>query len=182
MTESLTTDFKDYYFIGTSHAPAAQMSLNPSQIQGLMTVIQAPAAIVSCLPVDPLLAINAKGFTAWQLMFALVKLKNPEDIDRLAKQETSIYIPRPMLEGGVGNFNKWPTELLEKFDFSLDSAHLFILPFSIHTSASEPRNLTESLKSPDGSLEILGLHEFSHDHPSRLLAIAENVAKFVRSR
>lgn len=105
-----------------------------------------------------------------------------EQLNRVAKQETSIYIPRTMLEGGVGNFNRWPPELLKSFDLTLDAAHLFLLPFSTHVSASATRQLTESLKSPDGSLEILGLHEFSHDHPSRLLAIAQTVAKFVKDR
>lgn len=182
MSHSSIGDFRDYYFIGVSHAPASTMSLSLSQIQSLIGSSGCNSVIASCLPVDPLLMINQKKFTIWQICYAILSTQDPEAIALLKTGQTAIYIPRSYLEGSVGNHNNWPPTMLSRYDLSLQQQHVFLIPFSVSKALPPPRPMTQSLKAPDGSMEILGLHEWSTDNPTRLLEVVQNLVRFVRER
>jgi hypothetical protein len=79
-------------------------------------------------------------------------------------------IPADAVRGAFSSHVNWPVRLLQKYSFDFGDHRPFVLPFVRHRDAPEPVQMAQSLRSPDGAIEIMGVAEFSEQQPEALLA------------
>jgi hypothetical protein len=75
------------------------------------------------------------------------------------------------VHGAFGSHVNWPESLLRKYGFDFGDRWPFVIPFIRHREASAPIQQAQSLRSPDGALEVMGVAEFSEQEPEALLAL-----------
>lgn len=174
------TEWRQMYFIGISKNNLKEIDLSEGQIKGLLSMVSVGPAISNGAAVDPKFLINSKGTTPWLAMFALIYSKQPSALSVIAEGKSRIHVPTKFVSNVFNNHNNWPSEVFEKYDMTLDGYNIFIIPFLIHSSANPVSNLSQSMKAPDGSLEIFNVNEFSSESPEELLVQVSGLVKFIK--
>lgn len=174
------TEWRHMYFAGISRQPINQINLNEAQMSGLLSMINQKAVISSGTAIEPQYLINKKGTTAWLAMYALVRANDPQALSLIANGQSRIHVPAGFIRGAFGEHINWPKKMLEKYDIALGEYRVFAIPFLVHTNVTQIGNLSQSMKAPDGSLEIFGVHEFIEGNPEALLKEFYGLANFIK--
>lgn len=177
---SSATEWRHMYFIGISKGSPNEIDLSEGQVQGLLSMVNVGPAISNGAAIKPEYLINSKGTTPWLAMFALVHAKQPSALPIIAEGKSGIHIPTQFISGTFNSHNNWPPEMLAKYDMKLEGYNTFVIPFLIHSSANPVSNLSQSMKAPDGSLEIFNVNEFSEKSPEELLDKISDIVKFIK--
>ena len=173
-------DWRHMYFSAFSKSPAKEIDLNQNLVQGLLSMVGAGAAISTGAAVEPKYIINSKGLTVWLALHTVVYAQKPDALEKIHAGEAALNIPSSYLNGIFGEHINWPETMLAKYDLSIAEDNLFIIPFVIPKDGRELSKLSQSLKAPDGSLEIMGVHEFNESNPEAMLVELAGIAKHIR--
>lgn len=179
-TEVSATEWKHMCFAGISKQPINDIDLNEEQIAGLLSMINLTSVISSGTAIELQHLINEKGTTAWAAMYALVIANDKEALNLIADGKTRIHIPANFIRNVFNDHINWPRELLDKYDLTLGEYRPFAIPFLVHKSVTNIGALSQSLKAPDGSLEIFGVYEFSDTEPEKFLKEYADLATFIK--
>jgi len=173
MTENFdkATAWNHFYLWGISSKPVAEVEFRPEQLKALLGMVGVDAAVVSLAAFEPRYLINQKGTTAWMLLFIFALMNDREGLEAVANGKAAIYMPAKRLQQDFNSHVAWPAPLLEKFPFSFGESSPFVIPFVRFGGAGAPRPMPQSLKSPDGAIEIMGVEEFDERRPDALLAL-----------
>ena len=174
------TEWRHMYFAGISKQPINQINLNEAQISGLLSMINLNAFISSGAAIEPQYLINKDGTTPWLAMYALVQVNDPEALNLIANGKSRIHVPSSFIHGAFGAHINWPKELIEKHDIRLGEYHVFAIPFLVHKDVTTIGSFSQSMKAPDGSLEIFGVHELVEGNPEGLLKEFAELASFIK--
>jgi hypothetical protein len=164
-------DWKQYYFWGVSKTAPSALSLEIGQMQALLGTVRAECAIVSLAALEPKHLINHKGTTAWILLFVYALMNEKEALRAVAEGSQALFMERSRVHGAFGAHVNWPASLLEKYHADFGDHWPFVIPFARHRESPAPMQLTQSLRSPSGAMEIMGVAEFSDTQPEALLAL-----------
>ncbi|TEW50251.1 hypothetical protein E2R67_09570 [Psychromonas sp. RZ5] len=174
------TEWKHMCFAGISKHSINEIDLNEEQIAGLLSMIDLSSVISSGTAIELQHLINEQGTTAWAAMYALVIANDKEALNLIANGKTRIHIPANFIRSVFGNHINWPAAILEKYDLTLGEYRPFAIPFLVHKSVTNIGALSQSLKAPDGSLEIFGVYEFLDTDPEGLLKEYAELATFIK--
>jgi len=177
---SSATEWRQMYFIGISKGSPNEIDLSEGQIKGLLSMVNVGPAISNGAAIKPENLINSKGTTPWLAMFALVHAKQPSALPIIAEGKSRIHIPAQFINDIFNSHNNWPPEMLAKYDLKVKGYNTFVIPFLIHSSANPVGNLSQSMKAPDGSLEIFNVNEFSDTLPEGLLVQISDIVEFIK--
>lgn len=161
--------WRQYYFVGLAPARPEAVNISPEQLRALLSTVGADAALATGAALDPRLIINQKGTTAWILLFFLPFYNDQEGLENAARGRASLFIPPDAVRSAFNGHVNWPASVLERFPVDLPSSQLFVLPFLRHASLAAPSPLPQSLRSPDGEVEILAVEEFRDSDPADLM-------------
>ncbi len=177
----VAAEWRHMYFYGITKKFQNEIDLSQEQVRGLLSLVNVHSGISTGAAVDPLLLINAKGTTVWLAMYALLVANDQEALIAAKKEEALLYVPSKFLNGLFNQHNNWPVKILARYDLKLKNYNLFVVPFLIPKSGGSVKNLSQSLKAPDGSLEVFGVQEFNDMTSEKLLAEFDSIIKFIIS-
>ena len=164
------TEWDNLYFYGLTKAPLNLVGLNQNMTQSLIAMVGVQASISTGALIEPKYMLNKKGLTPWLAMHALLTTNKPTLLDDVYKGTAATFIPNTTMEQIFVNHINWPQELLAQYDIEIDGYTVFILPFSVPKGSTYTLALSQSMKAPDGSLEIFGVGKFNEDQPETLLS------------
>jgi len=173
--------WRPLYFAGISKQRIDKLNLEEAQIAALLSMINIESGISSGTPIEVPYLINEQGVTAWSAMYALTISHDDTDLPLIATGKKRVHIPSEFMRSVYEKHVNWPADMLAKYDLSLGKYRPFAIPFLVHNSVSGIENLTESLKAPDGSLEIFGVYEFSESDPEALLKNYAELTTFIKT-
>ena len=176
------SEWRHLYFTGISRVPPQDISLSIEQMQALLSMVNAPAAISCPRAIDPQYLINEKGTTPWLALYALLATRDPQALTAVAEGQSAIQVPAEFLAGTFHSHVNWPAEMLARYDLNLDGFYLFAIPFLLHRDAPAVTDLSQSAKSPDGQLEIFNIQEFRDEFPEQCLLEFGMLVKFIQSK
>lgn len=130
--------------------------------------------------IDPKYMLNKKGLTPWLAMHFLLATKQPSLIADVSKGAAAAFVPNDAIEQIFVNHINWPKELLSQYNLEIEGRNVFILPFLVPKGAIYTLNFAQSMKAPDGSLEIFGVGQFDENHPEKLLANIQGTLEFLK--
>ena len=113
-------------------------------------------------------------------MHAFVLRNDPEALALIANGKLRIHVPPDFIRGVFGGHINWPKKIIEKYDLVIGEYHLFAIPFLVHNSVNQMGRLSQSMKAPDGSLEIFGVYEFNENNPEGSLKELSELASFIK--
>lgn len=113
-------------------------------------------------------------------MYTLVASSNSESLKSLSSGAGLLFVPNAFLNGAFGNHINWPEKMLKSHNLDLQGYNLIAIPFIVSNSVTNMKKMSQSLKAPDGSLEIFGFHEFSEKNPEALLIEYESLVSFIK--
>ena len=163
-------DWKQYYFWGLSAKKPAELQLSVEHVRTLLGAINADCAIASLAALEPKHLINHKGTTAWILLFIYALMNDKDGLAAVSIGTSGLFLPANIVHGAFTSHVNWPTELLGRYNFDFGDHWAFVIPFVRHHESPEPIQLPQSLRSPDGMIEIMGIAEFNDQRPDALLA------------
>ena len=172
--------WRHMYFAGISKQVIYQIDLSEPQISGLLSMINLNAVISNGAAIEPQHLINEKGTTPWLAMYALVQLNDPEALNLIANGKSRIHVPSTFIRNAFGNHINWPADMLSKYDLSLGEYRMFAIPFLVYKDVRTMGSLSQSIKAPDGSMEIFGVHEMVEGNPKALLKDCAELAGFIK--
>ncbi len=173
-------NWTSHYFLAATKKPLSELELSEQQITSLLKMLQIPSHISTGLCIDPLQILNQKGLTVWQFMYIFLKLNHPDHLDAVAKGG-ALYLPKEFFAGVFGNHNNWPQAMISQYSMKHPDYNFFIIPFLRLTQTKSPAPMTQSLKAPDGSMEIFGLHDFSETAPQKVLERCADLKKHLET-
>ncbi len=176
------TEWKNMYFLGISKDDPGSLNLSEGQIRGLLSMVKVGPAVSTGAAIEPSFLMNTKGVTPWLALYALIYTKKPEALGVIARGESAINIPGSYLNGLFENYIHWPKSVISKYNLKLQGYKPFIIPFMLHEDSPPVGSFSQSMKAPDGSLEIFGIHEFVESNPEGLLAEVEGIIEFIKER
>jgi len=175
------TQWRPLYFAGISKQRIDKINLEEAQIAALLSMINIDSGISSGTAIEIPYLINEKGVTAWSAMYALIVSNDEGALPLIAEGKKRAHIPSDFIRNVYKEHINWPADMLAKYDMSLGKYRPFAIPFLVHQSVGGIENLTESLKAPDGSLEIFGVYEFSESDPEALLKNYAELTTFIKT-
>lgn len=181
-TEISAKEWRHMCFAGISKYSINDINLSEEQIGDLLSMINLNSVISSGTAIKPQHLINEKGTTAWLAMYALVVANDEEALNLIADGQTRIHIPANLISSAFGEHINWPAETLKKHDISLGEYHPFAIPFLVHKNVTNIGNLSQSLKTPDGNLEIFDVYEFVENNPENLLKEYAKLVTFIKTQ
>ncbi|MCE2572355.1 hypothetical protein [Motilimonas eburnea] len=176
------TEWRHMYFAGITKQSVNQIDLTQAQMSGLLSMVNLNAVISSGTAVEPQYLINQKGTTPWLAMYALVNVNDPTALNLVANGKSRIHVPSTFIQGAFGEHINWPVEMLNQYDLSLGEYRMFAIPFLVHQGVGEIGNLAQSMKAPDGSLELFGVYEWTDTDPEGLLKDFAELASFIKDQ
>lgn len=174
------TEWKHMYFVAITKKKPSEIDLSQRQIAGLLSMVNVSSGISTGAAIDPKYLINAKGTTVWLAMYALAASSNSESIKSLSSDAGLLFVPNAFLNGAFGDHINWPEKMLKSHNLDLQGYNLIAIPFIVYNSVTNMKKMSQSLKTPDGSLEIFGFHEFSERSPEALLIEYESLVSFIK--
>ncbi|MFO6424915.1 hypothetical protein [Motilimonas sp. KMU-193] len=176
------TEWRHMYFVGITKLPVNQIDLTQAQMSGLLAMVNLNAVISSGTAVEPQYLINQKGTTPWLAMYALVNINDPTALNLVANGQSRIHVPSKFIQGAFGEHINWPAAMLKKYDLSLGEYRVFAIPFLVHQAVGTIGQLAQSMKAPDGSLELFGVYEWQDSHPEGLLKDVAELVSFIKEQ
>ena len=173
-------EWRHMYFAGISKRPIQEINLAEVQVSGLLSLIGLNAVISNGAAIEPQFLINSKGATPWVAMYAFVLINDPEALTLIANGKLGVHVPPDFIRGAFGTHINWPKKIIEKYDLVMGAYRLFAIPFLVHNSANQMGRLSQSMKAPDGSLEIFGIYEFNESNPEGSLKELSELASFIK--
>lgn len=174
------TEWRHLYFYGISKQSPELIDLPKDMVLSLLSMQKMDSALSTGALVEPEYLFNTKGVSAWLAMYALVSMKDESALESLKTEGGALYLPSQYIHNALGKNSAWPKEMLARHELKLKGYHLFVLPFLVPSKSASYSKMVQSLKSPDGSLEIMGITEFDEKNPERLLVEFELLIKFIR--
>ncbi len=163
--------WRQFYFIGISRNEPSSVSLYQDQLQALFEVANAPAVISCSALLDPRLIINQKGSTVWTALFVMPYMNDRLALEATARGKSSLQISPVSMRSAFGGHVNWPEPILTKHPIELKSGYLFILPFLMYRELPAPTAFSRSVKTPDGSVEVLRFEEFDDSNPEGMMKL-----------
>ncbi|WP_065188644.1 hypothetical protein [Shewanella woodyi] len=179
---SKISKWKQLYFVGITKGELDSISLNSQQFNGLLNMIGVHTYISTGLALDPNYAVNRtkdRVVTSWLNMFAVLANYQPELIDQVYEGKSTAFLPEHWSHGLFPKESGWPTSLVEKHDYDLKGYKIFIMPFLVPDITGNFNDLSQSIKSPDGSLEIFWFSYFDVNNPEKLLSDVSSLKNFI---
>lgn len=174
--------WKQYYFLGITKGELESINLNYQQFSGLLHMIGVDSYIATGLAIDPAFAVNrnqATIGTPWLNMYAVLAHYQPEVIDVAYQGNNSVFLPEEWSRGLFPQESGWPKPMIQRHDSDLNGYKMFILPFLIPDHTDKLVDLRQSMKAPDGSLEIFWFSYFDVENPERLLIDTSSLKNFI---
>jgi hypothetical protein len=172
-------DWKHMYFLAITKKKPSEINLSQELMSRLLSMINVHSGISTGAAIEPKFLMNAKGTTVWLAMYALIASSNPESLKSLSADEGLLYIPSTFLNGAFGVHINWPEKMLQSHNLTLKDYNLIVIPFIVSNSVTNMKNMSQSLKAPDGSLQVFGFHEFNENSPEALLVEYETIVNFI---
>ncbi|UGQ45891.1 hypothetical protein [Massilia endophytica] len=176
---SSATAWRGMYFIAVTKKKPGEIDLSQELMSGLLSSINARSAIYTGAAIEPQYLINAKGTTAWIGMWAFITHANPELLKSLGNGPGLAWVTPAWMNKAFGNHINWPEKMLRSHKLELRDYKLVAIPFLLPNNGLALKNMTQSIKAPDGSVEVFGFHEFDETNPEALLVAHERVARFI---
>jgi hypothetical protein len=177
---SSATAWRGMYFIAVTRKKPSEIDLSQELMSGLLSSINARSAIYTGAAIEPQYLINAKGTTVWIGMWAFITSANPALLKSLGKGPGLAWVTPAWMNKAFGNHINWPEKMLRSHNLDLKGYKLVAIPFLIPKNETGLKNMTQSVKAPDGSVEVFGNHEFDENNPEALLVEHEMVARFIK--
>ena len=178
--EVSATDWEHLYFYGLTKFPLNEVGLNQNMAQALIRMVGVNASVSTGALIDPKYMLNQKGTTPWIAMYALLTMKQPELLTDVHKGTAAAFVPNQAIEPIFVNHINWPTELLSQYNIELEGFNVFILPFMVPKGSQYNLSFAQSMKAPDGSLEIFGVNKFNENEPESLLHNIQSTLDFIK--
>ncbi len=179
---SSATAWKGMYFIAITKKKPGEIDLSPAAMNSLLSTVNAKSAIYTGATVEPKYLINAKGVTSWIAMWAYINHANPEILKSLGTGQGLALVPTPWVNSAFGSHVNWPAKMLHAHNLELKGYTFVAIPFLIPHNAPALKKLSQSIKAPDGSLEVFGFDEFNEKNPEALLIAYEEIGDFIRRK
>jgi hypothetical protein len=180
ITEVSATEWEHLYFYGLTKFPIKEVGLKQNMAQGLFGMVGAKASVSTGALIDPKYMLNKKGLTPWLAMHLLLTTKQPTLIADVSKGTAAAFVPNDAIEQIFVNHINWPEELLSQYNIEIEGHNTFILPFLVTKGAAYNLSFAQSMKAPDGSLEIFGVGKFDENQPEKLLANIQGTLEFIK--
>ena len=177
---SSATAWRHMYFIAVTTKKPSEIDLSQELMSGLLSSINARSAIYTGAAIEPQYLINAKGTTAWIGMWAFIARANPELLKSLGQGSGLAWVTPAWMNKAFGNHINWPEKMLRSHNLDVKDYKLVAIPFSLPKNEIALKNMTQSVKAPDGSVEVFGFHEFDETNPEALLVAHEMIARFIK--
>lgn len=182
VTEVSATEWEHLYFYGLTKFPLGQVGLKQNMAQGLIGMVGVKASVSTGALLDPKYMLNKKGLTPWLAMHLLLTTQQPALIADVSKGTAAAFVPNGAIEQVFVNHINWPKELLSQYNIELEGYNVFILPFLVPKGTAYDLSFPQSMKAPDGSLEIFGVGKFDEDRPEKLLANIQGTLEFIKEQ
>ncbi|MDO6420887.1 hypothetical protein [Saccharophagus degradans] len=179
-TQLTATNWDDLYFYGLTKSPLSEVGLNQNMVQALIGMVGATASVSTGALINPKYMFNQKGTTPWVVMYALVTMKQPELLDKVFNGAAAAFVPNQAIEPIFIDHINWPSDMLANYDIELEGFNVFILPFMVPNTSRYNLTLSQSMKAPDGSLEIFGVGKFDENKPEDVLASIQDALVFIK--
>ncbi|MCO7223519.1 hypothetical protein [Pleionea sp. CnH1-48] len=177
--EVSATEWEHLHFYGITSYPLSEVGLNQQMAQGLINMVGAGASICTGALIAPKFLINQKGTTPWLAMFALLAARQPALLQDIHKGEAAAFIPNDILESLFIDHNNWPAQLWSQYNIELKGFNVFVLPFLVPKGSAYNLHFEQSMKAPDGSLEVFGANVFDENQPEKLLLELQSILEFI---
>ena len=172
--------WKWMYFVAVTNKKPSDIDLSQELMSGLLSSVNARSAIYTGAAIEPQYLINAKGTTAWIAMFASIAMTNKSLLTSLGKGPGYAWIAPAWMNQAFGNHVNWPQKMLRSHDLELKGYKMVAIPFVVPDNGVPLKNMVQSAKAPDGSVEVFGFHEFDESNPEGLLVEHEKIAAFIK--
>lgn len=172
--------WKHAYFFGVTRSPLKEAGLKQNLAESLIKMVGATSFLGTGALIEPKYMINQKGTTPWIAMYVSLLTHHKDVLENIYNNQTAILLPNEFLQDIFMSHINWPTNILEKYDIELNGYNVFILPFLVPNSTEINTTLKQSLKAPDGSVEIFYIDIFDENNPEGLLAKIEHELDFIK--
>ncbi|WGP00207.1 hypothetical protein QFX18_09115 [Saccharophagus degradans] len=179
-TQLSATNWDHLYFYGLTKSPLSEVGLNQNMVQAIIGMVGVTASVSTGALIDPKYMLNQKGTTPWLAMYALVTMKQPELLDEVFNGAAAAFVPNQAIEPIFIDHINWPSDMLANYDIELEGFNVFILPFMVPNTSRYNLTLSQSMKAPDGSLEIFGAGKFDENKPEDVLASIQDALVFIK--
>jgi hypothetical protein len=177
---SSATAWREMYFIAITRKKPSEIDLSQELMSGLLSSINARSVIYTGAAIEPQYLINAKGTTAWIGMWAFITSANPALLKSLGTGPGFAWVNPAFMNKAFGNHVNWPEKMLRSHDLDVKGYKLVAIPFLLPKTEMALKTMTQSVKAPDGSVEVFGFHEFDENNPEALLVAHEMTARFIK--
>ena len=177
---SSATAWRGMYFIAITRKKSSEIDLSQELMSGLLSSINVRSAIYTGAAIEPQYLINAKGTTVWIGMWAFIASANPELLKSLGNGPGLAWVTPAWVNKAFGNHINWPEKMLRVHNLDVKDYKLVAIPFLLPKNEIALKNMTQSVKAPDGSVEVFGFHEFDETNPEALLVAHEMIARFIK--
>lgn len=167
------------YFIALTKKKPSEIDLSQELMSSLLSTINVRSAIYTGAALEPKYLINSKGVTVWIAMWVFIRHANSELLKSLGAGPGFAWVLPARMNNAFGNHINWPEKMLRSHNFDIKGYQLVAIPFLVPVNAPAFKPLSQSLKAPDGSLEVLAFHEFDEKNPESLLIKYEAVANAI---
>lgn len=113
-------------------------------------------------------------------MYAITYANDPGAFGVVAAGGARVHILADVLARAFTGHINWPSSMLQQYDYSVDGYTLFLIPFLVHVGVERIGTFEQSMKAPDGGLEIFGVHAFFETNPQALLQEYVSLADFIK--
>ena len=159
--------------------PLEKVGLNQNMTTSLIRMVGVDASVNTGALIAPKYMLNSKGVTPWLAMH-LSSMTNKDMLKQVLEGKAGIYIPNEIIQSIFVDHVNWPEKLLAQYNIELDGFNVFILPFMVPNNMELNLTFNQSMKAPDGSLEIFGVGLFDENKPESLLARVQSELDFIR--
>jgi len=173
------TEWKQMYFYAITKKAPSEINLPQNLVASLLGMVGVKSAISTGEAIDPRYIINEKGTTTWLAMYALIATQNPEALTALKENGGLLHVPSPFLNSSFKTHINWPETIISKYNLKLENYNLITIPFLIPEGSGSLTKLSQSMKAPDGSMEIFGFEEFRENKPEHLLGVFNYIINFI---
>lgn len=176
------TEWEHLYFYGLTKSPVQQVGLNQNMAQGLISMVGVKASVSTGALIEPKFMLNQKGLTPWLAMHLILTTNQPSLLADVSKGSAAAFVPNDLIEKIFVNHINWPKELLSQYNIEIEGYNVFTLPFIVPKGANYNLSFGQSMKAPDGSLEIFGVGKFDENKPEKLLSNIQGTLEFIKEK
>lgn len=174
------TEWRQMYFVAITRKKPSEIDLSQELMTKLVSEIEVRSAIYTGAALEPQYLINAKGVTAWIAMWVFITHGNPDLVKSLGTGPGAAWVRPAFMNSAFGAHINWPEKMLRSHNLDVTGHKLVAIPFLVPKNGPALRKLPRSVKTPDGSLEVFGFHEFDEKNPESLLKEFEAIAHSIR--